>query len=519
MKRQEGGYTLVELLLSILVLSIISLAFFTLFTALLHSSVVAKRQAVALTLATNQMEYLKSLPYDNLAIAGGAIPSNNTIPGTSVKIINGVKYTVKTSISYADDAYDGCATYPSQVNKQLYCRSYPPPTGAPAVDSNAADYKSVSVKVTDVGGLRLAYMDSNIAARVAETASNTGAMFIKVVDDSGNPITGASVTVTNSTLAQPTVSDVSDENGIVIFYGLAPDTSSYDYNVSASLSGYSSLTTIVPAGTLQPTYPNQNLLAQNSSFVTLALKPQGPNSLIVETTNTSGAALPGAKIYIKGGYKRYTSTADTSYYYDNMRSSDTRPTTDSGGLTTLTGLVPGDYTFCGDAGATSCSVGGTTYYLAAVVPYGGSNPLNPVTVPTYTASNPPATTFDYNGTAFLQKVRLMLTTSSTYPRVSTMSPYDGTISGGTLSNLAFTIKGANLPCSSTAASCSTQVKFVQGSANFTAACTGASAGIQLNCTVDLSAATAGNTQLVVITGGNTLTLPAAPLLGGFIVNP
>ncbi len=520
MNRQQGGYTLVELILSLFVLAIISLAFFDLFTSLLHSAIVAKRQAVALTLATNQMEYLKSLPYDNLAVAGGAIPSNNTIPGTLNKTINGDKYVVKTNISYSDDAYDGCGSYPSQALKQLYCRNYPSPSGAPATDTNPADTKEVTVTVNDISGARLAFMDTNIAARVAETASNTGAMFVKIVDDSGNPVTGATVTVTNSTTSPVVnVSDTTDENGIVIFYGLPPDSSNYDYNIAASLSGYSSLNTIVPSGSLQPTYPNQNLLTQNSAFVTLTLKPQGANSLIIESTDVNGNPLANAKIYIKGGYKRYTLSTDTSYYFDNLRGGDNRPTTDSGGFTTLTNLVPGDYVFCGDVGATSCVVGGTTYYLAAAVPYGGDNPLNPITVPTYSAANPPAVTFSQNSVNYLQKVRLMLTTNVNFPRVTSMTPYDGSIASGNLSNLSFTLNGANLPCSANAGSCSTQVKFVQGSNNFVASCTGSAAGLQLSCTINLSAAVAGNTQLVVITGGNTLTLPASPLLGGFIVSP
>ncbi|MEK7594309.1 MAG: prepilin-type N-terminal cleavage/methylation domain-containing protein [Patescibacteria group bacterium] len=520
MKRQEGGYTLVELMLSMLILSIIALAFFDLMTSLLHSAIIAKRQAVGLTLATNQMEYLKSLPYDNLAIAGGSIVANYTIPGTSVKIINGEKYTIKSQIEYADDAYDGCGSYPTLALKQLYCRNYPAPTGAPATDTNAADSKAVSVTVTDKSGLRLAFVDTNISARVAETASNTGAMFVTVTSEGGDPLTNATVNVTNSTSSPAVnVSGTTDQNGIMIFYGLPPDTTNYDYYVSASLAGYSSLITLVPSGSLQPIYANQHLLAQNSSIVTLHLKPMGTNSLVVETTDTNGTALSNAKTYIKGGYKRYTDDTDTSYYYDNMRGGDTRPTTDSNGLTALTNLVPGDYIFCGDAGTTSCTVGGTTYYLAAAVPYGGDNTLNPITVPTYLSSSPPATTFTYGSNQYLQRVRLMLTTSSSFPRVSDITPSDGSIVSGTLSNLAFTINGANLPCSSNAASCTTQVKFVQDGTNYTASCTGSIAGLQLNCTINLSAALAGQTQLVITVGANTLTLPTTPLIGGFIVKP
>jgi hypothetical protein len=235
---------------------------------------------------------------------------------------------------------------------------------------------------------------------------------------------------------------------------------------------------------------------------------------LVETTDTSGNSLPNAKFNIKGGYKKYTDPADTQYYYNSTLQTDT-------GTNTLgiSNLVPGGYYFCGDAGVTGCTVGGSTYYLAAAIPYGGTKPFHPITVPTYDPTNPPATTFPYNSKNYLQKVRLMLTTNSLFPRVRTMAPYEADLSNASISNFTFTINGTNLPCSTSAASCATIVKLVQGANTFTASCTGASTGLQLNCSVDLSAATAGGTQLAITSGGNTLTLPAAPLLGGINVVP
>lgn len=520
MKNNGGGYTLVELMLTIVVLAIMSLGAFDLFVALLHSAIVAQRQATASTLATNQMEYLKSLPYDNLAVAGGPIVSTSTIPASFTKKVEGVTYTIKNNISFVDDAYDGCGSYPTLALKKVYCRNYPPPTGAPSVDTNPADYKDVNVTVKDNNGIQLANLDTQVAALVAETASNTGALFIYVVDDSGNPITNATVNVVNSSVTPNiNISDLTDENGIVIFYDLPPSTTGNKYTITASLNGYSTLSTIAPSGTLQPTYSSQNLISQSSSYVTLTLKPQGANSLVVETADTNGNDIAGVKVYIKGGYKKYILSTDTSYYYDNMSPSDVRPTSDENGLFGVSNLVPGNYILCGDAGATSCTGNNKTYYLAAAVPYGGLSPLEPVVVPTYLASSPPATTFSYNGVNYLQKVRLLLSTSSTFPRVYNLAPYDVSIASGTLANYAFTINGTNLPCSSNASSCTTKVSFIQGSNTFLASCTGAVSGLQLNCTANLTNAVAGNTQLVVTVGSNTLTLPASPMIGGAIVTP
>lgn len=489
-----------------------------LFTSLANSAVIAKEKAVASALATNQMEYLKSLPYDSLAVAGGSIYTTNPLPASTSQTLNGITYTVKTNIGYIDDAYDGCGSYPTQALKQIYCRSYPPPSGAPAVDSNPADYKIVDVTVFNPDGTQLAEVDTQISAKVAETASTTGALFVSVIDSNGAPVTGATVNVVNTKVGPVNVSDNTDENGIAIFYDLPPDTLNYDYTVTASNSGYSTLATIIPSGSLQPNYPSQKILAQQSSYVTLTIKLQGPDSLLLETTDTNGNPLPNVKVYTKGGYKKYTSTSDTSYYYDTLNPSDTRPITDSSGLVGISNLVPGPYIFCGDSGASSCSVGSTTYYLAAALPYSGTNPLNPVSVPIYDPGNPPSVTFPYGGRNYYQKVRLLLTTSANFPRVTSFSPYDVSQTGGALNSFSFQVNGTNLPCSNSPSSCGTSVKFIQNSNTYVSLCTGTS-GSQINCTVNLSGISVGNAQLVISANGYTLTLPASPQLGGLSVTP
>lgn len=517
---KSNGFTLVELVVSLFVFGMVMLAVFGLYLSLLNSATVAKRKAVAATLATNQIEYLKSLPYNNLAVAGGSIITANPIPASKTQTLSGVTYTIKTSVNYVDDAYDGCGSYPTQALKQLYCRNYPPPSGAPATDQNPADYKIAHVSVYAAGSNKLAEVDTEVSARVAETASNTGALFAKVLDQNGDPISGAIVQVTDTTLSpQVNVSDSTDSNGVAIFYGLPPDSSGYDYTVTASLSGYSTLSTIALSGSLQPTYPSQQILVQQSSFVTLTLKPQGSDSLLIATTNTDGNPIAGVKIYVKGGYKKYTSTSDSQYYYDTLSPSDTRPTSNTDGMATLSNLVPGTYIFCGDSGATGCSAGGTTYYLAAAVPYGGTNSLNPINVPTYLASSPPSTTYSYGGHNYLQEVRLILTSSSSSPRINSLTPSTADQSNDTLSDFAFHISGTNLPCSSDADSCSTSAKLLQAGNYFTASCTGSSAGTGLDCTVDISGASVGMAQLVISANGNTLTLPGLPLLGGINVVP
>jgi prepilin-type N-terminal cleavage/methylation domain-containing protein len=504
-----AGFTLVELTVTVVIVGIVVVSFFGLFVSLVHSTIIAKRRDTALTLATNQMEYLKSLPYDNLAVAGGSIYATSPLPATKLQTINGVKYTTTTSIGYVDDAYDGCGSYTPASLKLTYCRNYPPPSGAPATDLNPADYKILHVGVTDNSGSNLASVDTEIAARVSETASTTGAMFVTVLDGTGAPVSGATVNVKNTTITpNANVNDSTDSNGVAIFYGLPPDSGN-DYIITASATGYSSLSTIAANGSLQPTYPNQKILSQQSSGVTLYLYPMSANSLVAETTDINGNPIANMKVYAKGGYKKYTATSDTSYYFDNMSGSDTRPTTDAAGLAAFSSLVPTNgYIFCGDLGDTNCKVGSTTYYVAAALPYTGLNSLMPINVPTYVASSPPTTVFTYNGTDYLQKVRLMMTTNASFPRVFTMNPYQLSLSGvGDLSSVLITMTGYNLGAAS--------AKLTQGGNTFnTTSCN--QTPTQLKCTFNLSGIALGQAQLSVTNASGTLTLPVNPL-GGFNV--
>lgn len=515
--KSEGGSTLVELVIGIFILGMIGLSFFGLYNALITSSLAAKQKAAALTLATNQMEYLKSLPYNSLAVAGGSIYAQNPLPASFSEKVNNHQYTVRTSINYVDDAFDGCTNYPTQALKQRYCRNFPAPAGAPAVDQNPQDYKVVHVTAYSRTNVKLAEVDTQVAARVAETASNTGSLFVNIIDATGAPVQGAKVQVTNTALNPDViVSDTSDSQGIAIFYGLPPDTSGFDYSVSASSNGYSSLATLVPAGGLQPNYPSQNVFAQQTSYVTLSISPQATDSIAIEAVTTSGAPLANLRVHAKGGYKRYNAPTDTSYYYDNLTPTDSRPTTDAGGLTSLQNLAPGSYYFCGDNGSSGCVVGGTTYYLAAAVPYGGTSILSPIAVP-LNAPNPPAV-FPYNSANYLQKVRLILSTNQFGPRVVSITPSEASQGSGTLAAFNFQVTGANLPCSSNPASCNTSVTVTQGAQSFPASCTG-TGGTQLDCTVNISSAAQGRTSFVITANGNTLTLPDAPLLGGINVTP
>lgn len=513
------GFTTIELLVSSIVIAILAVSIFSAYIALNSTAIFAKQKTIGTELATNQVEYLKSLPYDSLAVAGGAIPSASPLPNTKTQTLDGVEYEIKTSINYIDDAHDGCATYPDVVIKNLLCRNLPSPSGAPITDLNPADYKIANVKVY-VNDKKVAELDTQIAARVAETDSTTGALIVRVIDDAGNPVSGATTNVTNATISPAAnLNDSTDANGIAIFYGLKPDTGN-DYTITASKGGYSSLSTIKPSGSLAPNYPSQNIIVQQSSSVTLTINPKGQYSLVGETVDTNGSIIPDMKLYIKGGPKKYSNSTDTSYYYDNLTPSDTRTVVNGSGEFTVSGLDPGSYIFCGDAGNTSCQVGANPIqYLVASIPYAGAAQIGPIVIPNYDSVSPPSPTFAYGGNSYYQKVRLYFSTNSNFPRLSSVINTTASIASG---NHTFTISGENLPChDSDPALCGTDVTVKNDAGPVVASCVYADAITQdLSCTIPTSGLNSGQSNLTITANGYTLDIPnGSGLLGGINVVP
>ena len=515
----DSGFTIIELLISSVVIAILAISVFSAYIALNSTALFARQKTIGVGLASNQIEYLKSLPYDYLAVEGGAIQTTTPLPNSKTENIDGAEYIIKTSINYIDDAHDGCANYPNEDTKNKLCRNLPSPSGAPAVDLNPADYKIANVKV-DVNNKKVAELDTQIAARVAETDSTTGALVVRVIDSSGLPISGALATVTNSTIS-PSVNqtDSTDSNGIAIFYGLKPDTGN-DYQITASKDGYSTLSSIKPAGGLSPNFASQNIITQQSSSITITINPKTNSSFLVESVNLDGSPITNLKTYIKGGVKKYSDTNDTSYYYDNITPTDLRPSSNSNGIFTVTNLDPGNYYFCGDSQDQACQINSDpSKYLVAAVPYRGESQFSPIILTNYDASIQESSLFNYEGKFYQQKVRLYFSSNSSAPRITSLLNPTASIASG-IHN--FSITGTNLPCHPTEADdCETSVSINNNGNTIPASCIYKDGSTtEISCNISLSGASPGQSNLILSANGHTINIPNdVGLLGGLNVVP
>lgn len=232
---RTAGFGLIEV---IVVAAVMLLFFGGLITGVKYSlglMAMSREKTTALTVATQQIEYVRSLSYDAAGTVSG-IPSG-LIPQISTTTLNGIIFEKRMLIEYIDDDADGVG----------------------AADSNGitTDYKQAKVTVswTSRGVVKELFLVSNIIPRSIETSVGGGTLRVNVFDAAVLPLPGASVRVVNRTIIPNIdVTKNTDATGVVLFGG-AP--AGPNYEIFVSKAGYSSdqtyaATTSIPNPTTLP---------------------------------------------------------------------------------------------------------------------------------------------------------------------------------------------------------------------------------------------------------------------------
>lgn len=176
----------------------------------------ASSRLAAMSLATERMEYFRSLSYDDVGVVSGfpagVIPPNRTIT------LNGIDFSERVLVDYVDDPADDVL----------------------GVDSNGiiTDYKKLKMEIswTAHGVTQNVSYVSNIVPVSVETDEGGGAINVEVNDADGSSLEGASVQVTNDTLS-PTI-DITRNTGPTGLASFIVPAGS-NYHASATMSGYS----------------------------------------------------------------------------------------------------------------------------------------------------------------------------------------------------------------------------------------------------------------------------------------
>ena len=248
----------------VLVVAAIILLFFSGLFAGLRSTIIiistSKGEAGALALLNERLEYIRSLPYDDVGTVGG-IPDGN-LAQNSTTTLNNIVYSGRTLVQYVDAPEDG--------------------TGVSDENGITADYKRVKIEYSwnTRGGERSRSLISDIVPRSIETIAGGGTLTVNVFDALAQPVSGADVRVVNNTTT--TTIDVvvsTNVNGIATFPG-APAAAGYE--LSATKSGFSTDQTYSASSTNQNPSPSHVAVVE-SEVSTINFAIDATSDLTVQT--------------------------------------------------------------------------------------------------------------------------------------------------------------------------------------------------------------------------------------------
>lgn len=266
------------------VFAIIALGVYQAFFSLSGLAQMSKTKAEAMALATEQLEIVRNLPYSDVGIIGGWPVGK--IPYEKHESRAGINFLVTTTIRSIDDPFDGTID------------------GSPN-DINPADYKLVAVEVTcdtSLASSSCRYfsavsLTTQVAPKNLETSSGNGALFVKVIDANGQPVSGAKVKVTNTATSTLVINDSTNNSGLLQLVDLPPGELAY--KVEVTKTGYSSASidpqaTILAGKLTQLSLVIDKLSSLQIKTIDQFCQPAGPFTLRLrgaETTDPEGTIL------------------------------------------------------------------------------------------------------------------------------------------------------------------------------------------------------------------------------------
>jgi len=234
-KRGERGVTLMDTIVGTSLMLVIFLGIAAAFQLSVDVVTNNKARGSAIALANERMEYIRSLTYASIGTSSG-VPSGSIEQSEDV-VLNGITFTRRTMITYADDPKDGI--------------------GAADANGITSDYKAAKVDVawTSRTGTRHITLVSRFQPPAGMEIACTppcGTLTVDVVNANSQPLSGASVSIVNaSTTPAISINTFTNASGTASLIG-APASSGYQIVVTKS--GYSTAQTYsVTAQNTNPT--------------------------------------------------------------------------------------------------------------------------------------------------------------------------------------------------------------------------------------------------------------------------
>jgi len=264
--KNQKSFTLIDVLVGTFLILIVFLGIFGAYQLSLKVVGLSKAKITATALANQKIELVRNLAYNDVGTIGG-IPSG-IIPQTETVTQNNINYTVKTTIVYIDDSFDGLAPD----------------------DTLSSDYKRVKVKVSWPGRfLGEISLITDVVPKGVESEIGGGTLSFTVFDASGVGISQANLHIINNQVI-PAIDAwyQTDSYGDLIIPGAPASLESYQ--ITASKIGYSTDRTYGKEEVESPSKPHATVFEGQVSSLSFSIDKV--SSMIVETRGSKGQGYP-----------------------------------------------------------------------------------------------------------------------------------------------------------------------------------------------------------------------------------
>ena len=217
----QRGISLVETLVGLAVFVVIAVSVYQSYATLLRVFTAARVQVLAGELANEQLEIIRNISYNQVGTDTG-IP-HGVVASTTVQMKGNLTFFSTTTIRNIDDPFDGVVC----LGPIEMCAN---------IDFSPADYKLVEILIacSNCGNdTRIFRFTGRVSPKNLETMTSNGALFIQAINANGEPVQGANVQVTNSTVNPPVnIMDTTDADGFLRIIDVPPAEQSYHVTVS-----------------------------------------------------------------------------------------------------------------------------------------------------------------------------------------------------------------------------------------------------------------------------------------------
>ena len=277
--RNQTGFTLVESLIGVAIFVMMAGVVYETFTIISKSSNMNWEMTTVSNLADQYLEAVRNISYSQIGTVTGN--PNGSLPDSANPnsiTINGKTYQVYYEVTYMDDPADG--------------------TILAGTDVSPNDYKQVKLSVKNTLTNVTKNFITNIVPTGLENMTFGGALFLSVIDSVGQPVGGATINITNTTLTPAiNLTRTSNASGSWVEVGL-PDSSN-SYHIVVSKNGYSSDQTYpITGGNPNPTKPDATIV--NGQVTQISFAIDQTSNLTFNTLNGSCSPISGVGLGIHG---------------------------------------------------------------------------------------------------------------------------------------------------------------------------------------------------------------------------